>query len=141
MLIHKTEGVILNSNESIQELLGYSHRELSKMKLWDIGVTKDHKDFSETLSRLEKDGVIHYEDVPVNAKNGSRINAEVFLVDKAKVMQCNIRDITESKKVQDEIKEKMEDLERFSKFAVDRELKMEELEKKGKELEEKLKGR
>ena len=141
LLIHKTEGDILNSNESIQELLGYSHRELSIMKLWDVGVTKDHKNFHETLSRLEKDGVIHYEDVPVSTKKGLRINAEVFLVDKAKVMQCNIRDITESKKIQDEIKEKMVDLERFSKFAVDRELKMEELEKKGKEMEEKLKGR
>jgi len=47
----------------------------------------------------------------------------------------NFTDITDSKKIQDELKEKMQDLERFSKFAVDRELKMEELEKKIKELE------
>lgn len=141
LLFHKTEGDILNSNESIQKLLGYSHRELSKLKLWEIGVTKDQKDFHETLSRLEKDGVVHYEDVPVKTKKGLRIDAEVILVDRARVAQCNIRDITESKKTQDEIKEKMEDLERFSKFAVDRELKMEELEKKEKELEEKLKSR
>ena len=53
----------------------------------------------------------------------------------------SFRDITESKKMQDELKEKIEDLERFSKFAVDRELKMEELEKKVKELEERLKVR
>ena len=45
------------------------------------------------------------------------------------------------KKIQDELKEKMQDLERFSKFAVDRELKMEELEKKIKKLEEKLEAR
>lgn len=90
---------------------------------------------------MERDGVIHYKDVPVKTKNGLSINTEIFLVDRAKVLQCNIRDITESKKTQDEIKEKMHDLERFSKFAVDRELKMEELEKKEKELEEKLKNR
>lgn len=141
LLIHKIEADILNSNASIQELLGFSHEELLKMKLWEIGVTNDDKNFQETLARLERDGVIHYKDVPVKTKNGLSINTEIFLVDRAKVLQCNIRDITESKKTQDEIKEKMHDLERFSKFAVDRELKMEELEKKEKELEEKLKNR
>jgi PAS domain S-box-containing protein len=141
LLVHKIEGTILNSNESIQELLGYSHRDLLKMKLWEIGVTTDKKDFTETLVKLEKDGVIHYEDVQVLTHRGLGVNAEVFLVNKAKVLQCNIRDTTENKKIQDEIKDKMEDLEKFSRFAVDRELKMEKLEKKEKELEEKLKNR
>ncbi len=141
VLVHKIKADILNSNESMQELMGYSHEELSKKKLWEIGVTKDEKDFQEALSKLERDGVIHYEDVPLKTKKGAMINAEIFLVDRAKVIQCNIRDITESKKAQDELKEKMQDLERFSKFAVDRELKMEELEKKEKELEEKLKDK
>ncbi|MGA2533088.1 MAG: PAS domain S-box protein [Candidatus Aminicenantales bacterium] len=141
MLVHKTEAGILNSNASIQELLGYSQEELSKKKLWEIGVTKGLKDFQETLSTLEKDGVIHYEDVPIKTKKGPSINTEIILVDRAKVIQCNIRDITERKKLQDELNEKMQTLERFSEFAVGRELKMEELEKKEKELEEKLKSR
>ena len=266
LLVHKTEADILNSNASAQELLGYSPEEFLKKKLWEIGVVKDDKDFQETLSRLERDGVIHYEDTPVKTKKGLSINTEVFLVDKAKVMQCNVRnitdrkeekevlkesearfkaifnesregrllaetgtgrffmcnpeicqmlgyteeemmclvvddihpendpplvieqferqakgeiklasglpvkrkdgsifyadvntspitlagkkylmgsfrDITDSKKIQDELKEKVQDLERFSNFAVDRELKMEELEMKIRELEEKLKAR
>jgi len=141
LLVHKTEATILNSNVSIQELLGYSQKELLKKKLWEIGVTKDGEDFQETLSRLERDGVIHYEDVPVKTKKGLRINAEVFLVNKAKVVQCNIRDITDSKRIRDELLEKMQDLERFNRFAVDRELKMEALERRVKELEEMLKSR
>ncbi|MFZ2054453.1 MAG: PAS domain S-box protein [Candidatus Aminicenantales bacterium] len=266
LLVHKIKADILNSNVSIQELLGYSQKEFLKKKLWEIGVTKDPKDFQGTVSRLEKDGVIHYKDTPIRTKKGLTINSEVFLVDKAKVVQCNIRDITirkeeeealnesetrfkaifnestdgmllaevesrrfimsnpkicqmlgyteeelmrlgvndihpeddlpfvieqfmrqakgeiklaaglpvkrkdgtifyadvssseitlggikcllgsfrditERKKIQDELKEKMQDLERFSKFAVDRELKMEELEKKIKELEERPKAR
>ena len=266
LLVHKTKADILNSNESAQELLGYAPEEFLKKKLWEIGVIKDAPDFKEMMSRLERDGVIYYEDTPVKTKKGPNINAEVFLVNRAKVMQCNIRDITmrreaeevlkesetrfktifnestdgmllaevetrrfsmcnpkicqmlgyteeelmrlgvddihpkndlplvieqferqakgeiklvadlpvkrkdgsifyadvsasqitlgggkylvgilrditESKKIQDELKEKMQDLERFSKFAVDRELKMEALEKKVKELEERLKSR
>src|SRR4030043_1362461 len=141
LLIHKIKADILNSNAAVQDLLGFSQRELANLKLWDIGVTKGEKDFLETLVRLEKDGVIHYEDGEVKTKKGATISTEVFLVNKAKVLQCNIRDITESKKIQDENKEKMEDLERFSKFAVDRELKMEELEKREKELEDRLKNK
>jgi PAS domain S-box-containing protein len=141
LLVHKIEADILNANASIQGLLGYSQQEFLKLKLWEIGVTKDDKDFQETLLRLEKEGVIHFEDVEVKTKTGLSISTEVFLLNRAKVMQCNIRDITESKKVQEELKEKMRNLEQFSKFAVDRELKMEELEKKDKELEEKLKSR
>ncbi|MDD5194562.1 MAG: PAS domain S-box protein [Candidatus Omnitrophica bacterium] len=141
LLVHKIEGSILQSNESVQELLGYSHEELLKKKLWELGIIKDSKSFQEAVSKLEKDGVIHYEDIPVKTKKGLSINSVVFLVDRAKVMQCNIRDATESKKMQDELKERMKDMERFSKFAVDRELKMEELEKKVKELEEKLKAK
>ncbi|MBN1913199.1 MAG: PAS domain S-box protein [Candidatus Omnitrophica bacterium] len=266
LLVHKTEANILNSNESAQELLGYTKEEFLKKKLWEIGMIRDDKDFQETVSRLERDGVIHYEETPVKTKKGLSINSEIFLVNKAKVIQCNIRniterkekeeelkesemrfkaifnesregrllveietrkffmcnpaickmlgyteeelmrlgvddihpkkdlllvmehfqrqakgeiklaqglpmkrkdgsifyadvdtspiilggkkylmgsfrDITESKKIQDELKEKMQDLERFSKFSVDRELKMEELEKKVKELEQRLKAR
>ena len=48
----------------------------------------------------------------------------------------SLRDITERKSIQDELNEKIQDLERFSEFAVDRELRMEELEKKIKALEE-----
>jgi PAS domain S-box-containing protein len=141
LLVHKTKADILNSNLAVQDLLGFSHEELSRKKLWEIGVTHNSNDFKETLSRLERDGVIHYEDLEIKTKDGRKINTEVFLVDRAKVIQCNIHDITESKKTQEKLIEKMQDLERFSKFAVDRELKMEELEKKEKELEEMLKNK
>jgi PAS domain-containing protein len=44
-------------------------------------------------------GVIRYEDLPLETKNGRRINVEfvsnVYPVDGTQVVQCNIRDITE----------------------------------------------
>lgn len=51
------------------------------------------------------------------------------------------KEISQRSQIEEELKARMQDLERFSKFAVDRELKMEELEKKIKELEERLKSR
>jgi len=52
-----------------------------------------------------------------------------FLVNKAKVMQCNIRDITARKKIAQELLKKIEGLEIYSKMATGRELKMIELKK------------
>ncbi|MDD5084834.1 MAG: PAS domain S-box protein [Candidatus Omnitrophica bacterium] len=103
LLVHKTEADILNSNESARELLGYSHEELLKKKLWEIGAVKSNKDFRETVSRLERDGVIHYDETPVKTKKGLSINTEIILVNKAKVIQCNIRDITERKRIENEL--------------------------------------
>lgn len=91
LLIHKSEGDILDSNMSAQELLGYSKEELLKKKIWEIGGIKDDKDFQEVVSRLERDGgLLHFEDTPVKTKKGLCINTEVFLVDRAEVVQCNI---------------------------------------------------
>ena len=103
LLVHKTEANILNSNASAQELLGYSQEEFLKKKLWEIGVTKNDLDFQEVVSILERDGVIRYEDILVKTKQGLSVNTEVFLVDKAKVIQCNIRDITERKQAEKEL--------------------------------------
>ena len=103
LLVHKTKADILNSNDSARGLLGYSGNEFLKKKLWDIGMVKSYKDFKETVARLEKDGVIHYEDTPVKTQKGLKISSEVILVNKAKVIQCNIRDITERKKIEDEL--------------------------------------
>ncbi len=50
------------------------------------------------------------------------------------------KEISQRRRIEGELKERMRDLEKFSKFSVDRELKMEELESKIKELEKKLKA-
>lgn len=104
LLIHKTEGSILNSNKSVQELLGYSQDELLKKKIWEIGITKGHNDFQEVLSILERDGVFSYEYIVLKSKEGVGIDSEIFLVDKASVMQCNIRNITEHRKIQESLR-------------------------------------
>jgi len=104
LLIHKIEGDILNSNASAQKLLGYSAEEFLKKKLWTIGMTKDHKNFQEMMSRLERDGMIYYKNTSVKTREGTSISADIFLVDRAAVMQCNIRDITERKQADEKLR-------------------------------------
>jgi uncharacterized protein YgfB (UPF0149 family) len=126
-------------------MLGYSEKELMNMGVDDIHFEKDLPFVMEQFERQVKGEIKLAVSLPVKRKDGSIFYADVSaspaIFAEKKYLMGVFRDITESKKIQDELKEKMQDLERFSNFAVDRELKMEALEKKVKELEERLKSR
>ncbi|RQV99015.1 PAS domain S-box protein [bacterium] len=111
LLVHKTEGDILNSNKSAQEMFGYSEEDILKMKLWELGVVKSYEDFRDEVSRSEKDGAAHCEEILIKTKQGQDIKAEVFLVDREKVVQCNIRDITERKRAEEQIRKNLREKE------------------------------
>jgi uncharacterized sporulation protein YeaH/YhbH (DUF444 family) len=57
------------------------------------------------------------------------------------ILQAVVRDITEQKKSEDELKKKINELERYKNATVGRELRIIELKKKIKKLEEKLKAK
>jgi light-regulated signal transduction histidine kinase (bacteriophytochrome) len=58
------------------------------------------------LGRLKRDGYVRYENLPLENKDGCRIAVEfvcnVYQEDTARVIQCNIRDITERKRAEDQ---------------------------------------
>jgi two-component system cell cycle sensor histidine kinase/response regulator CckA len=92
-------GQIADVNPFLIEMLGYTHSEFVGKKLWEIGPFKDISASRSAFSELQTKGVIRYEDLPLETKDGRRINVEfvsnVYPVDGTQVVQCNIRDITE----------------------------------------------
>jgi signal transduction histidine kinase len=60
------------------------------------------------LEQLQKNGYARYEDLPLETKDNRRIAVEfvsnVYQAGDKKVIQCNMRDITERKHAQDEIR-------------------------------------
>ena len=97
LLNNKTTGQILNSNPAAQALLGYSQSELKKQKLWKFEFLKNAEQYHETVRQLKDQGFINFNDTLVKTKNGKKIPADVYFVDKTQLVQCNIRDITERK--------------------------------------------
>jgi len=92
-------GQIADVNPFLIEMLGYTHSEFVGKKLWEIGPFKDIPASRSAFSALQTKGVIRYEDLPLETKDGRRINVEfvsnVYPVDGTQVVQCNVRDITE----------------------------------------------
>jgi len=97
VLLEKREGKITHANPATEKMLGYTNKESIGNKLQDIGVLLDMGDFQTTMQNLNKSGIINYDDVPVKTKSGQHIDTDIYLVDRARLVQCNIRDITEHK--------------------------------------------
>ena len=98
-------GIIMDANPFLTKMLGYAREELVGKQLWQVGAFKDVEASQEAFEALQKNEYIRYEHLPLRAKNGRLVDVEfvsnVYLVDGEKVIQCNIRDITERKQAQD----------------------------------------
>jgi PAS domain S-box-containing protein len=105
LILDAKTGAITDVNPFLIDMLGYSREELIKKKLWDVGAFKDTKASKEAFQALKKNEYIRYRDLPLRAKSGKLIQVEfvsnVYLAGSEKVIQCNIRDITERKHAQD----------------------------------------
>ncbi|MDA3971411.1 MAG: PAS domain S-box protein [Desulfobulbaceae bacterium] len=103
MLLEKKEGHVAHANPAIEKILGYSEAECLGKKLHDIGVSIDRRDFSATMEDLTRDGILNYEDVLLKTKTGQEIYTDIYMVNRASLAQCNIRDVSERKRLQTQL--------------------------------------
>jgi PAS domain S-box-containing protein len=103
VLLEKNEGKITHANPAIEKMLGYTNKDSIGSSLQDIGISLDMGDFQATMQNLNKSGILNYDEVPAKTKSGQHIDTDIYLVDRAKLVQCNIRDITDRKKAEEEI--------------------------------------
>jgi diguanylate cyclase (GGDEF)-like protein/PAS domain S-box-containing protein len=109
LILDAETGMITDVNPFLIKMLGYSREEFVEKKLWEVGAFKDIEASQDAFEALQKNEYIRYEDLPLKAKDGQLVQVEfvsnVYLVGAEKVIQCNIRDITERKQAQDALLE------------------------------------
>ena len=114
LILDAETGQIVDVNPFLNELLGYSFEEFMGKPLWEIGVFKDIAASKDAFRELQERKYICYEDMPLLTKDGRQVEVEfisnVYMVDKLRVIQCNIRDITEHRKLEEQLRhsQKME---------------------------------
>jgi len=101
LLLDFETGRITGANPFMTELLGFSNKALLEMHIWELGFLKDVVSSKDAFLQLKSRDYIRYEDLPLETKEGKKAAVEfvsnVYLVGGKKVIQCNIRDITERK--------------------------------------------
>jgi PAS domain S-box-containing protein len=100
LLLEKSDLKICHANPAITSIFGYSNADCIGKEMKDIGFTFERGTSQELLQRLDKDGIIHFDDIPVKTNDGYTIDTDIYMVDKTSLIQCNIRDITERKKAE-----------------------------------------
>jgi PAS domain S-box-containing protein len=115
MILDADTGRISDVNPFLVQLLGFSRGEMAGKTVGELDLFQGIESDQTMLERLRKDGFVRYEDLPLETRDGRHLAVEfvshVYQAGDLKVIQCNIRDITERKRADDEIRRLNADLE------------------------------
>ncbi len=122
LILDADTGKVVDVNPFLLQLLGYSYDAICGQYIWELGVFKDIAASKGAFKALQDNAYIRYDDLPLETLDRRPIAVEfvsnVYLVDHSKVIQCNIRDITERKRAMAEHKRLMAALEQVGEIIV-----------------------
>ncbi len=120
LILDAVSGRIVEANPAVLAMLGCSAEDLTGMELWETGVFRDIASSRWAFEQLVGGDHIHYDEVSLIRKDGTEIPAEfvgaVYRVGENSVVQCNIRDISERKRLEDQLRQaqKMDAMGQFA---------------------------
>jgi PAS domain S-box-containing protein len=115
LILNAETARIDDINPFLLHMLGYGYDEFVGKKLWEIGAFQDTQASKAAFVELQRQGYVRYENLPLKTKDGREIAVEfvgnVYTVNHHKVIQCNIRDITDRKRVEEKLRKAHDELE------------------------------
>jgi PAS domain S-box-containing protein len=141
MYLIDIKGSLVDGNKAAEEFIGYKREEfLGKNLLKGLLPPRDvPKVLKLVIQGILGKKMIKSVEVALNRKDGSQVQVEIsgapVKFGNQIVLIGIARDITERKRVGNELRDKNEELEKFHKLAVGREVKMIELKDRIRELE------
>jgi PAS domain S-box-containing protein len=108
LILELGTGRITDVNPFLSTLLGFSHSEMMGRTVGELSPFKDIESNKVMLDRLQRNGYVRYDDLPLKTSDGRHIAVEfvsnVYQAGDKQVIQCNIRDITERKKTDQQLR-------------------------------------
>ena len=107
LILDVQTGKIIDVNNCMTDMLGYSQNEFLGKKLSEVTAFKDIEVSKIALTELQKKRYVHYDNLLLQTTEKKKINVEfvsnVYEVNNKNVIQCNIRNITARKKAEDDL--------------------------------------
>jgi len=112
LIIDPATRQIIDVNPFLVKFLGYVYEDFIGKELFEIGLLKDEAASQAAFRELQTTGYIRYEDLPLQTKDGQRVDVEfvsnLYEEEGRQIIQCNIRDITARKFAEDALNEAKE---------------------------------
>ena len=109
MILDAETGIIIDMNPFLIEMLGFSKEQFLGKVIWEMRLIKDIASDKDKFIELQQQEYIRYKDLSLKTADGQRVEVEfvsnIYAVDHQKVIQCNIRDITERKQMEHKLNE------------------------------------
>ncbi len=109
---------ILDANPHFLEMCICPRTDVIGKRLWEAGLFELTGRLRDMMTELRNKEVVRVENIGVVARDGKRLDAEMiatrYMVAGEEVIQCNIRDITERKRAEDDVRRSNEDLQQFA---------------------------
>lgn len=131
------KGTVLTMNTALVSLLGYTEKDIPTVEEhWDLFYRDP--DYREEVRRVWNAGIEESAkmgipmppmDLRINAKSGEVYELQSHTIQVGELAATMWLDFTERNKAEKQLKEKFDELERFRRMAIGRELKMIELKK------------
>jgi len=107
LILDATTGMIVDVNPFLTDMLGFSRAEFLGKYVWELGFFKNVVANAEKFVELQQREYVRYENLPLETADGQIREVEfvsnVYLADGKRVIQCNIRDITERKRTEESL--------------------------------------
>jgi diguanylate cyclase (GGDEF)-like protein/PAS domain S-box-containing protein len=114
LILDADTGQITDVNPYLTDMLGYTHTEMLGKALWEIGPFKDVAESRAAFRQLQDREYIRYANLPLETKTAQTRQVEfvsnLYMVAGKRVIQCNVRDITERSHVSAELRRDKEEL-------------------------------
>jgi two-component system cell cycle sensor histidine kinase/response regulator CckA len=105
LILDFESGTVVDVNPFLCEMLALTYEEFLGKKIYELGLFKDICASQDKFTELQQKEYIRYDDLPLESADGRRIDVEfvsnVYEANNRKVIQCNVRDITERMRVDD----------------------------------------
>ena len=108
LILDAGTGRVVDSNPFMTKLTGYRREEFLGKLIWELGPFVDAAASKASFAELQANDYVRYEDLPLKTHDGCEVAVEfisnIYLVEDERVIQCNIRDITARKAVENALK-------------------------------------
>ncbi|MGO9614510.1 MAG: PAS domain S-box protein, partial [Dissulfurispiraceae bacterium] len=105
IILDAETGMIIDVNAFLIALLGFPREAFFDKAIWDLGFLRDIVPNRANFLELQQKGYVRYDNRPLKAADGRSIDVEfvsnVYEVNRHDIVQCNIRDITKRKQMED----------------------------------------